>query len=258
MNRFIVALQFLTRIKIAKGIQLESDSFAKSVRFFPVVGAITGTLMLAVFLLLKNILPHSEHFLVAMLILAEFMLNGILLYDGYMDTADGVFSGRERERMLEIMKDSCVGANGVIAFVLLILVKYSIYMDLNNTYLAAALLFLPALTLGLMTYNIRYYPYARAHGIGGMFVDEQEPKFTGMAVAICCLILLVYLGDFFDIHIGYRLLISTILATFVFNKIVAHNLSKQLGGLTGDTYGFLLHTDSMFFLILLNILTKIK
>ncbi len=36
-----------------------------------------------------------------------------------MDTSDGLFSGRERDRKLEIMKDSRIGSFGVVAFVLL-------------------------------------------------------------------------------------------------------------------------------------------
>ena len=45
----------------------------------------------------------------ALLILAEIIITGGLMYDGFMDTSDGVFSARSRERMLEIMKDSHVG-----------------------------------------------------------------------------------------------------------------------------------------------------
>ena len=51
-------------------------------------------------------------------------VTGGLHLDGIADTADGLFSYRSRERMLEIMRDSTLGANGVIALVLTILLKY--------------------------------------------------------------------------------------------------------------------------------------
>uniref|UniRef100_UPI0005850CC2 adenosylcobinamide-GDP ribazoletransferase n=1 Tax=Paenibacillus sonchi TaxID=373687 RepID=UPI0005850CC2 len=53
-------------------------------------------------------------------------LTGGLHLDGWMDCADGLLSYRTRERMLEIMKDSRVGAMGVLACMLLLLLKASL------------------------------------------------------------------------------------------------------------------------------------
>lgn len=54
------------------------------------------------------------------------------MYDGFMDTADGVFSARSRERMLEIMKDSHVGSNAVLAIIILLLLKIAAYLELSG------------------------------------------------------------------------------------------------------------------------------
>ena len=53
------------------------------------------------------------------------MLTGGLHEDGLSDTADGLFGGWTRERRLEIMKDSRVGSYGVLALVLVTLVRWS-------------------------------------------------------------------------------------------------------------------------------------
>lgn len=66
---------------------------------------------------------HVPYLTAAMLVVGEFVITGAMHADGLMDTCDGLFSGRSRERMLEIMKDSCVGSFGLLAFVFLVLLK---------------------------------------------------------------------------------------------------------------------------------------
>ena len=90
---FLTALQFLTRIKLARQDRWDDNSFARSVTFFPFVGCVIGLVLLALLILLMNAhVPASVT--AALLIVFEILLTGGLTCDGYMDTADGVFSGR--------------------------------------------------------------------------------------------------------------------------------------------------------------------
>ncbi|MCZ4151790.1 adenosylcobinamide-GDP ribazoletransferase, partial [Escherichia coli] len=99
----------------------------ESVVYYPLVGAAIG---LAVWLggaLFGTVLPALP---AAVLTLTLWVwLTGGLHLDGWMDTADGLLSYRSRERMLEIMKDSRVGAMGVIACVLLLMMKAALLAD---------------------------------------------------------------------------------------------------------------------------------
>lgn len=97
----------------------------------------------------------------ALLILAEIIITGGLMYDGFMDTADGVFSARNRERMLEIMKDSHVGSNAVLAVVTLILLKVAAYVSIMPQELTAALIAMSVATRTFMVIFIVNFPYAR-------------------------------------------------------------------------------------------------
>ena len=45
--------------------------------------------------------------------------------DGLSDTADGIYSARTRERMLEIMKDSRIGTNGAVAMCFDLALKFA-------------------------------------------------------------------------------------------------------------------------------------
>ena len=122
MRDFITCLEFLTRIRFSNRTDWRDDDFAKSVPYFPLVGLVMGLFMAAVNYGL--LYANTPLFMRAvLLILAELVIIGALMYDGFMDTSDGVFSARNRERMLEIMKDSHVGSNAVIALVCLVLLK---------------------------------------------------------------------------------------------------------------------------------------
>ena len=129
MNNFFVVLQFLTRIRIVKQTDWSLESFGKSVKFFPLIGAVLGSIIAGCYYIVSHYLPLldiniSANFIAIIIFILGILLTGGLHCDGFMDTADGVFSGRSRERMLEIMKDSCVGSNAVVAFFILSILKF--------------------------------------------------------------------------------------------------------------------------------------
>ena len=87
---------------------------------------------------------------------------------GLMDTADGILSHRPREQMLEIMKDSRVGAMGVIVCVLHLLLKFSLLYTLLDTEhvgergsLLVLLAIVPIWSRWFMVAAIKNWPYAR-------------------------------------------------------------------------------------------------
>ena len=104
MNAFLVGLQFLTRIHISDRTVWNDEEFGKSVTWFPVIGWIIGAFMCLIYFLMK---PLGVPLLTGcLLVVGELFLTGGTLADGLMDSSDGLFSGRSKERCLEIMKDS--------------------------------------------------------------------------------------------------------------------------------------------------------
>ena len=82
--------------------------------------------------------------LMLIIVVSEFLLTGGLHADGLMDTSDGLFSGRERERKLEIMKDSRVGSFGVVAFVFVTLLKWQLLAAIPTAeFIPMALIMMP-------------------------------------------------------------------------------------------------------------------
>ena len=121
MTPFFIALQFLTRLKIVNQTEWSVEDFGKSVVAFPYVGLIIGLILAILYGVLSPFIPIMP--LMLIIVVAEFLITGGLHADGLMDTSDGLFSGRERERKLEIMKDSRIGSFGVVAFVFVTLLK---------------------------------------------------------------------------------------------------------------------------------------
>ncbi len=203
------------------------ESFGRSVKMLPLIGALIGTLLGGAAYLLQHYAALPPHLLAVGLIVAEIIITGGLHCDGFMDTADGVFSGRPRERMLEIMKDSRVGAFGAMAFTLLILTKYSFYLDIAASALPVACLAMSVGgKLGLVV-AVTSFPYARPEGLGKMFFQHHDRY----ALAIASVLAFALLFPF-----GVKAL-GGIFAACTAAVLVGSYVGKRLGGLTGDVYG---------------------
>lgn len=229
LRSFFTALQFLTRIHLVEQRDLTAADFGRSTRCFPLVGAVLGALYLLAAWLLGAWRGGVSHTGAAVLVLLPILLTGGLHCDGFMDTVDGLFSGRSRTRMLEIMKDSRTGSFGVVAFGVCLLLDWSLMLDL----LAASAVLLPALFLMpvvgrmAMVRAIACFPYARPEGMGKAFAAAADGRTRGIAAVTAALCILPW---------GPLPLLLSLVALFVATLFDRYAASK-LGGLTGDVYG---------------------
>lgn len=234
MRAFLIGLQFLTRIHIVKQTVWTEEDFGKSVRYFPLVGLVLGVCYSVSALALSwgltaitgwYIPPHVQAAILAVL---PFLATGGIHCDGFMDTVDGIFSGRERDRMLEIMKDSRTGSFGVVAFGILLLLQYSLLLDMPRDNLPWALLVMPIAGRLMMTGAISLFPYARPDGMGKAFGKYATPK-SFIYIVIYTLLLLAAIDGWHSM--------AAIAAGAVFLWLFGRYVVKLLGGLTGDVYG---------------------
>lgn len=246
ISRFLTALEFLTRIHFTHRTEWEAGEFGRSVVFFPVAGCIIGLLMQLTFLLLLKLeLPLLLQ--AVLLVLAEIFFTGSLLYDGFMDTCDGIFSARSRQRMLEIMKDSHVGSNAVLGLLMLILLKVSLFQTFPAELLFLILPVTYIASRSILVVYIVHFPNARPGGLGALFKEGTNAAVT--AAALCIGLILIVL-------IKPVLLLPVCLSFFV-SLITAKYLTNLLGGLTGDTFGFLTETGEVGFLFVALVLWKL-
>ncbi|TYP56797.1 adenosylcobinamide-GDP ribazoletransferase [Thermosediminibacter litoriperuensis] len=219
------AFSFLTRIPLPY-IELDQKHITRSLPFFPVVGAVIGTLLAGVDLLLKRSIPAPA--LACLFVVCETIVTGGLHVDGFADTMDGLFCGKERDKKLEVMKDSRLGAYGAMGVVLLLLLKYSAILSIHQELRTRLLIVFPVISRWMMTCAITFFPYLREKGLGRAF---NENKSSMMFV----------LSTFFALMIVFTVAgiegIKTAFLTFVSGLLFSLYIFRQLGGMTGDTYG---------------------
>lgn len=237
MNDFLTGLQFLTRIQLKRQTEWSPASFGRSVRYFPLIGLVIGIALAASQQLAASYV--TVHVLAALLIVGEIIITGALHCDGYMDTADGIFSGRSRERMLEIMKDSRVGANGVVAFGVLLLLKWTLYIDMPQKLLPVSLVMAPVIGRFCMVVGITLFPYARPDGIGKAFAQYAGNSALKVA-GVLTLTAAAILG---------KIAVAGLLAALIFTIWFGRYVTKILGGLTGDVYGAITETTQIIVLM---------
>lgn len=243
MNNFLVGLQFLTRITFKRNLDWSAQSCGGSVKFFPLIGAVLGIIYVLVGYILYFLLPSfniylSTHLTGFLLLICNIFLTGALHCDGFTDTMDGILSGRNRERILEIMKDSRVGAHGATCLILILIGKYTMFTDLMATQNISnfstqsfnaliALFLMPIIARCCMSSAVVNFPYARKEGLGKAFHQYSSKYSMLLATGFTCLISLC-LGT-----IATLAFIITMLIMYAFNRYV----NNLLGGLTGDVYG---------------------
>ena len=226
MHSFLIGLQFLTRIRLVRQTEWTAEDFGRSTRFFPLVGLVLG-ICYALFAWLLLYAVGMRALTAALLLVLPLLLTGGLHADGFMDTADGVFSGRDRERKLEIMKDSRVGAFGVVSFVMLMFVQYALISDMHPLLLIPALFVMPVIGRFAMVLSVACFPYAREDGMGKTFADMADRKTIVIAALITMILVLPW-----GFLAGLALVLGTVFA-LLFCRLITH----VLGGVTGDVYG---------------------
>lgn len=227
MKAFLAALMFLTRIPLPQ-INISKNDWHKSAIYFPLVGLVIGAILYLSSWGLERLFPTTvTAFLV---VLVWIWITGGLHIDGWMDLADGFGSNKSREQILEIMKDSRVGAMGVIAAICLIGGKWVAVYELLQHDRAIMLLMSPIFARFLLISAIRLFPYRQEGGIG-----------AGLRTSLS--VLIVFLNLLFILIVAYYLIgsigILILGGTVIFSGLLAINIYKKLEMLTGDCYGAL-------------------
>ena len=241
----IIAVTFLTRIPLPVNFVYGEAEMGRTAPYFPLVGGLIGLLVAAAAWLFGTI---DAQLGAVTAILAGILLTGGLHLDGAMDTADGIFSARTRERMLEIMKDSHVGAHGVTAAVILLLSKFVLYQMVIKAGLVFWLIPMAFLfSRWAMVMAILAFPGARAKGLGQIFIQHGRRTDGYLAAFLTVLPILVCQA--------WTTTVPLVLAAAA-AWLVCRSLVKILGGLTGDTYGALAELMEVVFIFLCLVCSK--
>ena len=223
MHSFLIGLQFLTRIRFVRQTAWTAEDFGRSTRFFPLAGLVLGLCyMLAAWVLIYFLGMRS--LTCVLILILPILLTGGIHADGFMDTADGIFSGRERARQLEIMKDSRAGAFGVVSFVMLMFVQFALISDMHPLLFVPALFVMPIIGRFAMVLAIALFPYARPEGVGKTFADMADRRTVLIAAVTTAVLVLPW---------GVLAALSLLLGV-LFALLLCRTITNILGGVTGD------------------------
>jgi adenosylcobinamide-GDP ribazoletransferase len=227
MKGFFAAIKFLTVLPVPGGWSGDEKTLARSVPYFPLVGLLIGLIAAAFDYTIGQILPLLPTSALTIIFLIG--LTGGLHMDGLADTADGFFSARPRDKMMEIMRDSRIGVMGVLAVVSVVLLKITLLTVILTSSRWVVILIMPLAGRAAVMVLMTALPYARPEGgLATLFAGSRSwlPVLWAWG-------LLFAVAGWLAQGLG---LVAAILALVITALFVLYNRSK-IGGYTGDTLG---------------------
>jgi adenosylcobinamide-GDP ribazoletransferase len=243
---FLTAIMFLTRIRVPPTVDHSPAYLQAAPKYFPVVGWIVGAISALFYLVGSRFISADAGVIAAMV--AGILVTGAFHEDGFADVCDGFGGGWTKEKILEIMKDSRIGAYGAIGLIMLLGSKFILIKELPA--------FTPTLEAAAAPWNVfydhRYVILAIlcAHSLSrlmpvlvmqsstyaGISDRSKSGAMTGQRLSAPGLIAAIVfaLAPFAFLSWHFLLVIApTLYATFELNRY----FKRWIGGYTGDCLG---------------------
>lgn len=159
-DRIWASMIFFTRLPFWRLHEPPKECYKAVVEHWPMTGWLTGSIMAVTLWLGSLYLPYAVAVLLA--IVVRLLITGALHEDGLADFLDGFGGGgNNRERILNIMKDSHIGTYGVIGLILYELLLAVSLFSMTPILAAMAILAADPFAKMVTAQLIMMMPYAR-------------------------------------------------------------------------------------------------
>jgi len=247
VKNFLQAFSFLTILPVGHPSLSEGKELARSMAFFPLVGLIIGFILALGYYLFSFLFSGALVLWLTIGLLA--LLTRGLHLDGFADTMDGLGSGGPREKILEVMRDSRIGAFGVIGLILLIGAKYLALDQIPTPSIPYTLILMAVMGRNAMVLVCYRSPYARSEGgLAKPFTENLGGREMTLSLATAFGIALLVMGIK---GVVVFLLIG------LFSLVYRYFFIRKLHGVTGDILGAANELAELLCLLLLVILEPI-
>lgn len=225
---FLLAVGFLTRIRVPADPDFSEDKLNGASRYFPLVGILVAGVSALVFVAAAALFGNQ---LIAVLLamVASILVTGAFHEDGFADSCDGFGGGWTAEDVLRIMKDSRIGTYGGVGLILVLSLKAAaLFAMATPAILISALFWAHVVSRWLSVSYLLDLHYVRGEG-------KSKPLATTMPLShwlwsgLPILALLVFADS--------PALIPLCLSLLVFRFAFAAYLRRRIGGYTGDALG---------------------
>lgn len=225
MRAFALAAGFLTIVPVPVSGEPDDRTFGRAALLFPVIGLLLGIVLAIADIAARQLWDGAVAS--AIVLAVALLLTGAIHFDGFLDTCDGLFLWRA-DRRLEAMRDSRVGGFGVAGGLALYAIKLTALATMPAAIRPFALILMPALGRSALTLALVAAPYARASGAGSAFKRGTRRHHAVVALAIAFVA---------GAGVGALGLIAVALSALLIGALCWF-ITRRLGGMTGDTYGF--------------------
>lgn len=216
--------------------------------FFPLIGVVIGCVTFG-FALVFHKLNYGSIFQTCILAVIPILLTGGIHVDGYMDTMDALHSYQNKERKLEILKDSHIGAFAGIMLIVYYLIYVGSLSELSGKteFILLGIGFVISRTLSGLA--LVFFPAAKKSGTLYSFASMAHKKNVRMILIIWLLgIMAIAIG--IDWKKGSGILLGNLILFFYYKW----KSKKEFGGITGDLAGWFLTLSELVTVIVLAVL----
>lgn len=231
----------LTRIRLSQG-PMDLEKAAENQSLFPIVGMIVGLIASVIALTLSHFMDNEMALISAgAVIVSLYFVTGILHAEGLADFADGMMASGSKERKREAMKDVHLGAGGVFATAMFLILFFATISTVTGEAWKRIELW-PFLTIrvplafgfvlaevgGKLSMNVMMFMGPSSHeGMGSVFVRKASASKLAGSIALSTAIAFVFAGHLFPlVFLG---LVGGIVVTLL--------ARKHFGGVSGDSFG---------------------
>jgi adenosylcobinamide-GDP ribazoletransferase len=225
---FFTALMFYTRLPCPAWVTHEAEYLNKATRYFPLIGWLVGGAAALTYWGAGQILSPAVGVVLSFVV--SVLLTGAFHEDGFADVCDAFGGGWTKEKILEIMKDSRMGAYGLVGTLLLFLLKFTLLLELDP-YLAPLVIFGAAAYSRFCAATFIYtHRYVR---------ENEDSKAKPVAKSLNQVNLLVagLFGLVVQVLFESWYIGLVLLATYGLKVYLGRYFSKWIGGYTGDCLG---------------------
>lgn len=237
INSFFIALSMYSRIPVPR-VDWEKENMRYAMCFFPMIGVVIGAVMyLAGWLLDKT--SVGDLFRGVVFTLIPIIITGGIHMDGFMDTMDALGSWGDREKKLEILKDSHAGAFAILGMGCYLMWSVAVWSELPAEMLRVCGVSF-VLSRALSGFSVVTFPAARNSGLLKMFQDGAQKKVVRITMCLYVAAAVIMMAV-----MNARAMtgaVTGVMIAFLYYIVVSR---KQFGGVTGDLAGFFLETAEL-------------
>ena len=237
INSFFIAFSMYSRIPVPR-VDWEKENMRYAMCFFPMIGVVIGAVMyLAGWLLDKTSVGGLVRGVVFTLI--PIIITGGIHMDGFMDTMDALGSWGDREKKLEILKDSHAGAFAILGMGCYLMWSVAVWSELPAEVLRVCGVSF-VLSRALSGFSVVTFPAARNSGLLKMFQDGAQKKVVRITMCLYVAAAVIMMAV-----MNARAMTGAVtgaMIAFLYYIVVSR---KQFGGVTGDLAGFFLETAEL-------------